>query len=95
LESRGVVKVFCIAPGTWYGSLYKGNKWGVIEKKMEGKTDNCLKNKFYSTVRKGFRKLNNYIANIKRKRSHPLLSENKLLKPEFITKLIAVADKNF
>lgn len=57
--------------------------------------DNCIKNKFYSTIRRGFRKINKYITNIKRRQSSAHLSCNKLLKPEFLVKLTAVADRNF
>lgn len=45
-----------------------GNKWAVIAKKMEDKDEKSLKNKFYSTLRKGLRKINQYITNIKKKR---------------------------
>ncbi len=62
---------------------------------MSGRTDNCVKNKFYSTLRKGMRKTNKYIVNLKRKL---LLNKNTCIK-EFkdivLTKLIAVADKKY
>jgi len=62
---------------------------------MPGTTQNSLKNKFYSTLRKGFRKINKYIANIKRKASTTDLNVIKLIKPQFLTKLAAIADRNF
>ncbi len=62
---------------------------------MNGRTDNCVKNKFYSALRKGMRKINKFIVNLKRK-----LSSNKNIcikefKDVVLTKLIAVADKNY
>lgn len=62
---------------------------------MSGRTDNCVKNKFYSTLRKGMRKTNKFIVNLKRK----LLQNKNTCIKEFndvvLTKLIAVADKKY
>ena len=46
--------------------LYKlhdeiGNKWAQIAVHMHGRTDNCVKNHFYSKLRKALRKLNKAI----------------------------------
>lgn len=38
-----------------------GNKWAQIAAKMNGRTDNCVKNHFYSKLRKALRKLNKVI----------------------------------
>lgn len=46
-------------------------------------------------MRKGYRKLNRYITMIRRKRSAPHLSCNKLIKPEFLVKLNAVVDGTY
>jgi hypothetical protein len=46
-------------------------------------------------MRRGFRKLNKYITTIKRKRSAPHLTCNKLIKAEFLVKVTAVADKTY
>ena len=75
---------------------YLGNKWSIISTHIPGdKQDNHVKNKFYSTLRKGFRKMNKYITNVRRKIYNSEIAVNKLLKPEFLTKLTAVADRNF
>jgi hypothetical protein len=62
---------------------------------MPQRNENYIKNKFYSTLRKGLRKANKYIANVRRK-THPAeASNNKALKPDFVTKLTAVADRHY
>lgn len=38
-----------------------GNKWAAISQFMIGKNDNCVKNHFYSRLRKMVRKLNRII----------------------------------
>lgn len=63
--------------------------------RLPGRTENCIKNKFYSTLRKGLRKMNRYISNVRRKSNKADLSNNKLLQPDFLTKLTAIADRNF
>ena len=50
------------------GEIYAGNKWAVIATKIVDKDDSSVKNKFYSTLRKGLRKINKFITNIKKKR---------------------------
>jgi hypothetical protein len=39
--------------------------------------------------------MNKYIGNIRRKRQSVEISTNKYLKPDFLTKLAAIADRNF
>lgn len=48
-------------------TLNLGNRWSLIASMMQGRTDNSVKNKFYSALRKGMRKINKYIVNIKRR----------------------------
>lgn len=86
---------FLLAPAKRYLSLYEGNKWSWIAAKLGCRSDNCIKNKYYSTMRKGYRKLNRYITVIKRKKSAPHLFCNKLIKPEFLVKLNAVVDGTY
>ena len=38
-----------------------GNKWSLIAQQIPGKTDNCVKNHFYSKLRKILRHLNSAI----------------------------------
>lgn len=62
---------------------------------MPGKDYNCIKNKFYSTVRKGLRKINKYITSIKKKSDPERFKAYKTLQELFVVKLIAVADDHF
>ena len=41
-------------------SLHKlqGNKWAEIAKELAGRSDNCIKNYYYSTLRKHIRRIN-------------------------------------
>lgn len=44
-----------------------GNKWAVIGAKLDGRSDNCVKNHFYSKLRKALKKINKAIALAARK----------------------------
>lgn len=39
-----------------------GNKWKLLTKYLPGRTDNDIKNHFYSTLRRSLRRLNKYIG---------------------------------
>jgi len=39
-----------------------GNKWADISKYLVGRTDNSIKNHFYSTLRKSLRRINKYLG---------------------------------
>lgn len=84
-----------IARTVWYAHGDLGNRWSVIAAQMATKDDSAIKNKFYSTLRKGLRKINRYIVEIKKKRDPVRLKGYKTLQEIFITKLIAVVDNNF
>jgi hypothetical protein len=62
---------------------------------MPEKDDSAIKNKFYSTLRKGLRKMNKYIVNIKKKSDPVKYKALKVLEELFLTKVIAVVDDNF
>lgn len=42
-----------------------GNKWKNIAKQLDNRTDNSIKNHFYSILRKGLRRLNKIIGDRK------------------------------
>ena len=67
----------------------------MIATKLSGRDDGSIKNKFYSTLRKGLRKINKYITNIKKKKDPIRFKGFKKLQEMFIVKLIAVADKKY
>jgi hypothetical protein len=72
-----------------------GNKWSKIAIKMGNRNDNTIKNKFYSTIRKGMRKLNKYIIDVRNKRTKAHIRPKKIFKSNFLAKLISIADKNY
>ena len=81
-----------ITAANGYLGWYAGNRWSAIAARL-GADDNSVKNKFYSTLRRGLRKLNKYIEIVRRSRSAAHLAANKYLKAEMLVKVNAVVDK--
>jgi hypothetical protein len=66
-----------------------GNHWAKISRGLPGRSDNSIKNYFYSCLRKALRKVNNYVYNNKR------LVPYKNIKPfqkSTLSKILAVAE---
>lgn len=71
-----------------------GNKWSLIAKELDGRylpayrrPDNCVKNHFYSALRKGLRKINGFIqAKFRRSEARPV-------SPHFLSKVLLLADE--
>ena len=62
-----------------------GNRWAKIAHELEGRTDNNVKNYFYSSLRRAIRKINDYIS-----------AHRKNLKPFQLTllnKVLAINDE--
>lgn len=62
-----------------------GNKWTLIAQKLEGRTDNAIKNHFYSTIRKSLRR----ISKLKGDRNSTL--KMRLIKPSALSKIFSLA----
>lgn len=77
---------------TGYAPSKSGSKWATIAIRIPSKDQASIKNKFYSTLRKGFRKINSYITDIKRRSDPVRLRAFKTIQDIFISKLIAVVD---
>lgn len=59
---------------------------------MPGRTDNNIKNYFYSTLRKALRKINSYLPLHKKE---PRFKNVKTFKQQTLSKILAVADKKY
>lgn len=63
-----------------------GNKWSKIAQQLSGRTDNNVKNYFYSSLRRAVRKINDYISQHKKK------TNMKPFQLTLLTKILAISD---
>ena len=60
-----------------------GNKWAQLARELPGRTDNSVKNRYYSQFRKGMRVINDLTkSNSKRPKKH--------MKPKLMNKIISI-----
>lgn len=63
-----------------------GNRWTLIAEELPGRTDNAIKNYFYSTVRRSLRRMGKLIG------SRDSTSVLRTIKPSTLTKIFSVDD---
>jgi hypothetical protein len=68
-----------------------GNKWALIARELPGRTDNNIKNYFYSTLRKALRKVNAYVYLHKRSSYRNVKEFNQ----QNLNKIIIVSEKKY
>lgn len=66
-----------------------GNRWSLIAAQLPGRTDNAVKNYFYSSLRKALRKINHYITE---HRNQPICRGIKVISETTIGKVVALAE---
>jgi myb proto-oncogene protein len=65
-----------------------GNKWAVMGAQLGGRTDNAVKNHFYSRLRKALKRLNRTLAGLQRR-------DFKEVKPNVLYRIVEVAEEKF
>ena len=65
------------------------NRWANIAQQFPGRTDNNLKNFFYSSLRRAIRQINFFVAHYKKK------SNIKPFKQSILTKILNISDQKY
>lgn len=63
-----------------------GNKWTLIAESLPGRTDNSIKNYFYSTIRRSLRRMNKMLG------SKNSTMKMRKIKPSTLSKVFALAE---